>query len=304
MMKYLKFMKHEKRLQRKCFQFLKSSGVKAGAKINISNILESDHANKNDYVKDFKFRYANRNNLIQEHGFSEDQSQFKSQLAELEEKGSYLEKIQNVLGNSNEVKIDEFVKLNVLEDYDLFINFRSSLEDFLGKYWTFFLGSFLEKDFTIFLGWVDDVASIQPNDIKNFLTGRQLRKLYKAQFFVIFFNLMHFNDVKRMKMLFLLEYFLSQTFLSRIMEKHELIMSDIASYKVEKAQKEFIQLNRKLYELESASILAGQMQVDIPAGVSSGPKKNYTDKALLEYQVRPNTRSMPVRELVQKVLML
>ena len=43
-------------------------------KINISNILESDHANKNDYVKDFKFRYANRNKLIQEHGFSEDQS--------------------------------------------------------------------------------------------------------------------------------------------------------------------------------------------------------------------------------------
>ena len=125
-----------KEASKEVFQLLKSSGVKAGAKINISNILESDHANKNDYVKDFKFRYANRNKLIQEHGFSEDQSQFKSQLAELEEKGSYLEKIQNVLGNSNEVKIDEFVKLNVLEDYDSFINFRPSLEDFLGKYWT------------------------------------------------------------------------------------------------------------------------------------------------------------------------
>ena len=64
--------------------------------------------------------------------------QFKSQLAELEEKGSYLEKIQNVLGNSNEVKIDEFQKLNVLKDHDLFINFRSSLEDFIGKYWLSF----------------------------------------------------------------------------------------------------------------------------------------------------------------------
>ena len=179
--------------------------------------------------------------------------------------------------------------------------FRSNLEKFLGKYWTFFLGSFLDKDFMIFSDWVDDVASIQPNDIKNFLTGRQLKETIQRSILRDFFES---DALQRCETdedaIFLLEYFLSQTFLSRIMEKHELLMSDIASYKVEKAQKEFIQLNRKLYELESLSILAEQMQVDIPAGVSSGPKQNYTDKALLEYQVRPNTRSMPVRQLVQK----
>ena len=98
-----------------------------------------------------------------------------------------------------------------------------------------------------------------------------MEKLYKAQFLWFFQS----DALQRCETdedaSFLLSISLVKLFVSRIMEKHELIMSDIASYKAE-AQKEFIQLNRKLYELESASISGAD--ADIPDG-GSGPKKLY-----------------------------
>jgi very-short-patch-repair endonuclease len=96
------------------------------------------------------------------------------------------------------------------------------------------------------------------------------------------------------------EWLLVRQLLKNFLRDDGRFLVDVGGVGLAKAREQFRDLDDRLYQLEAIRILATRLQDHPPPGIDYGPRRQWTDYALIKNEISKQKRHIPVRHLIRR----
>ena len=148
---------------------------------------------------------------------------------------------------------------------------------------------------------VHHVVSSTENSLIEEAELQRVREDIEQSKFSEFFNSKKLNSLdNHQTAIRYLEFVIVRSFMERLIKIYELDDQDMCGFEIEKLKKNYRKADNKLRNLNAKYTLHVGLQNDIPEGNNVGPRRTWSNKALIKNECKKKKAHIPIRELISR----